>query len=247
MRRIRYYFDIVEENMNNMQLFCFPNAGASSMFFSQWEDSFKNNIQLLPIDIPGRGTSSEYRECDNYQDVIDMTVEIIHNQAKEPFAFLGHCSGGFLAFEVANTLIKKYGIQPIHIFLSSLEPLNQRENVKKIADLSQDEFVSELLKRGGINKEVLENEYLFNYFIPNLRKEIKLYEDYVYVEKSIDIDCVISIMYGRDDHRMNDVNEWKRYIKKNLNIVDFDGNHFYINGQLHEVIEYIIITLENYI
>ena len=39
-----------------LRLFCFPYAGAGALIFRKWSDALPRDIEVCPIQLPGRGT-----------------------------------------------------------------------------------------------------------------------------------------------------------------------------------------------
>ena len=39
----------------SLRLFCFPYAGGSSLIFHTWASSLPKNIEICPVELPGRG------------------------------------------------------------------------------------------------------------------------------------------------------------------------------------------------
>ena len=83
----------------SINLFCFPHAGSSSTFFAPWSKYFSNQVNLFPVQYPGRDNRMQDPMPDTLLEMARQMAEESASLFEKPFVFLGHCSGSFVAFE----------------------------------------------------------------------------------------------------------------------------------------------------
>lgn len=233
--------DCLGGKMNQIKLFCFPYAGGSSSNYMKWRSKLFSSIQLIPIELAGRGRRIQEPFYQSFDAAIDDIVQEIEKHLDgTPFAFFGHSMGSLLAYECAHKLMIKRELLPEVIIFSGKNPPHLKKK-KQIYQLSDVQFRQELLAIGGFEKEIVENTELFNFFIPILRADFRLVETYNYKEKQDKIDSDIVVLYGKNDNltTIEELNEWSIHVKRQPKIYAFDGGHFFINDQFHSIIHLI--------
>lgn len=224
-----------------MILICLPYAGGSKAVYYNWKGKFNNNIKLEPIELKGRGSRySEGYYTDLEDAVNDIYLNIKDKIINEEYAIFGHSMGSLLAFELYYKILESGGRIPKHIFFSGYMAPHCENKDEIIHDLPDDEFISKVLDFGGTPTEVSENKDILELAIPILRNDFKIVELYKYKHKSKPIQCDITILNGREDTMTpEELNGWKLHSTKNVNICTFEGNHFFIDDNLDEIIKLI--------
>jgi surfactin synthase thioesterase subunit/acyl carrier protein len=101
-----------------MRLFCFPYAGGGPAVYSRWSESVPEWVDVVAIDLPGRGHRIDEGALDSITAAADAIVPQILAFLDRPFALFGHCMGAILMYEVAQRLEQKHGKAAAHIFAS---------------------------------------------------------------------------------------------------------------------------------
>ncbi len=100
-----------------MILYCVPHAGSSALNFYQWKLHMIDNIEIVPLELAGRGAKSDqdlYRDFDEAVD--DLVEDIVNYQSDEEYALFGHSLGCWLVYHVYFRLMKKGMKPPVHLF-----------------------------------------------------------------------------------------------------------------------------------
>lgn len=227
-----------------MKLFCLPYAGGSESVFHSWQLRLNPNIQLYPVALKGRGTRFTEGYYSNVEEAVNDIFENIKNQLNNDYAIFGHSMGGLLAYELYYK-IQKSGIKtPKHLFFSGYKaPYISRKRVP-IYNLSDDDFKKKIIDLGGTPKEVINNQELFDLFLPILKNDFKIVDQYIHHQKESKINSDITVFYGEDDINDNqDVNAWKYQANKNFKLYKFRGGHFFVNQEIDRVVSIINKTL----
>lgn len=220
-----------------MKLLCVPYAGATSMNYLQWKKHFNADIQLIPLDPPGRGRRITEACAHSIDEAIQDMVSQIHYllDPNEDYALYGHSMGSLLIYELLHQLKNTTFNIPAHVFLSGRNP-PQYPIPLRISHLNDPEFITEILKYGGTPEGFFENKQLADLFLPILRADYKMVEDYVYVEKEkLPVD--ITYFYSSEDAgiSLDWINRWKELITGDFNIYTFRGAHFFIFEHAKEI------------
>ena len=236
-----------ESEVIKMILFCIPYAGGSEHVYSKWNKSFNNNIIVKPIKLKGRG--SRFNE-DFYNDIYE-SINDIYMQMKpyintHEYAIFGHSMGALLTYELYYKILKEKNPIPKHLFFSGF----RSPSIKKDNDISykmnDTVFLNMIANLGGLPKEFFENDELIELFLPILKNDFKLIEEYHYLKKETKIKCDITILNGIFDKiSYPEKIAWRELCAKSCNLYDFKGDHFFINNCTKEVIKLIENTIQS--
>lgn len=231
--------------MKNITLFCIPYAGGSCFIFNKWEKYMKEYIRLEPIELRGRGRRLNEEFYKNLEEAVDDIFESIKDKIlHDDYAICGHSMGGLLAYELYYKLKKENLRLPKHIFFSGYKPPSILREERQLHLLSDEMFIKEIIKLGGTPEEFLNNKKLLDLFIPILRSDFRMIENYKYKCRKDKIQCDISVFNGnQDDISTEEILKWKEHGKKRVKVYEFDGNHFFINNNIRRITNIINETL----
>lgn len=232
-----------------MKLICLPYAGATAMNYLKWKKLFDDDIQLIPVDPPGRGKRISQKPSvsltDAVTDIFGQVAEILDN-TEEPYALYGHSMGCILIYELLCRLREKQYRLPRHVFLSGRNP-PQYPIPYYVSHLEDKEFILEILKYGGTPDGFFDNQELARLFLPILRADYKMVEEYTYVPQAkLPVD--ITFFYSHHDKgiSMEWVSKWKELIDGEFIVYGFDGGHFFINEKSQEIVDIMNTQLHEY-
>lgn len=222
-----------------VNLFVIPYAGGSASIYRKWSVYIPTEIQLIPLELPGRGARFREPLLDSADLMIRDLLQRIQLLFPTPYAIFGHSLGCLLAVELTNEIAKHGYPLPTALFLSGRNPPDIKSTVIH-SDLSDQELVEELIKMGGTPQEFMLNRELWDIYLPIIRSDLKVVETY---ECNIDtpLDCTIHILNGTHDKNidMDHVNNWARFTSKLYSTIWFEGNHFYIHNFEMGICKYI--------
>ncbi|MPQ34077.1 thioesterase [Clostridium estertheticum] len=228
--------------MKKIKLFCIPYAACPGMNYSKWQQYLHQSIEVYPVELPGRGNRFGLPLLQSMQD----TVNDIYNQIKdhldeEPYAIFGYCMGSYIGYELAHKIINFNHNPPIHMFFCAKEaPHIKRKYDILLHKLPDEYFKAAIAITGGAPKEILEDEEMFNMFLPILRADYKITENYKYCEKPNKLMCDITTLYAKDDiYTINEINAWKIHTSGKFSMHEFVGGHLFINSEPEGIINII--------
>lgn len=229
-----------------MKLFCLPYAGGSASIYYQWKKKLLDyDIQLKAIELMGRGARYGEGFYTDFQDAVnDIYLKIKDEIINDEYAIFGHSMGSLLAFELYYKIVENGGKIPKHIFFSGYGAPHCAREKEPIHNLSDAEFMDEVIKLGGTPIEVVQNDELCKLVTPILKNDFRILELYEYEKRSNPIECDITILNGsKDELTFQELNGWKMHSAKNTRMFIFEGNHFFINNNMKEIINLIKTTL----
>jgi medium-chain acyl-[acyl-carrier-protein] hydrolase len=223
-----------------LRLFCFPYAGGSASVFRAWVNSFPQEIDICPIQYPGREKRIIESPFTSIEPLIDELANVLLPELDIPFAFFGHSLGALISFELARRLQRK-GISPVQLFVSSYHAPGIAKRKAPMHLLPDTEFVERLREYNGTPDAVLQNSELMKVLLPTLRADFALHETYVY-SSGVPLTCPISAFGGIKDLEVksNDLKLWKEQTIDSFKLQMFQGDHFYIHNNDKGLINAIV-------
>ncbi len=232
-------FIIPKPNPNaKVRLFCFPYAGGSPAIFTPWSDKASEYVELVFVQLPGRGARLIEPAIDNMPDIIAELMCHSDYITSKPFAFFGHSLGSRISYELAFQLLDVGLPTPQKIFASASRAPHCISTKPHLHGLPHDEFIAELRDLNGTPKEVLENKELMELLLPLLRADFKIADTYVAAQCALPIP--IHVFHGVDDEILNEhVTAWQELTTQPYQLTEFSGGHFFIHQYADEMISII--------
>lgn len=235
-------------NHKKVKLICIPYAGGMSYTYLVWKKYLPEDIELIPIELPGRGR--RYNE----QLIVDMNdmVHDIFKQIKDiinenEYVLFGHSMGSTITYELIKIIRKNQCREPLHIFYSGRLAPHLNNYYKKISDHPDDSFFEAVYKMGGTPKEVYDIKELRSMYLPVLKADFCLLENYCSGNEIEPSASNISIFYGEQDNNTKTltIKEWRDYSKGVCDFYEFSGEHFFIKDQAESVVKKIVDIIKN--
>jgi surfactin synthase thioesterase subunit len=227
---IEKIFFVPKKNPNcKLRVFCFPFAGGSVNTFYTWLDKISNQVELVFVQPPARGSRIAEKPHESMESLVGELMESVQFICSKPYMLFGHSLGSRVAYELCCHLHRSGKNLPHHFIASGSRGPHVPSDKLKIYDLPQDEFVAELAKLNGTPKEVLANKELLDLLSPALRADFKL-ADTVSTNKII-MPFPITVFNGLEDQDIKPVHlkAWGDLSCYDSEIVNFPGGHFFIN------------------
>lgn len=221
-----------------MNLICFPYAGSTSFNFYKWKDSLDCRINIIPIELPGRGSRGKEQLCESIDEAIDSffsnLLEVIQ---LNDYAIYGHSMGTLFVYETIKRLQNMNMKLPKHIFLSGRLPPHIIDFNNHGTPLNNKEFIDFLVSTKSYSEEFLNSDLFKNYFLPVVRADFKIVEAYQFKEEKIDFNTDLTFLLAENDLWVNSIEslEWSRYTGARFDIVNQAGGHMFLMENSEEV------------
>lgn len=213
-----------------MNIICFPHAGANSTAFFAMKKMLPASFNLQVLEYPGHGKYFKMPLMKRFQSLVDFLVGEVQPFLQPPFVFLGHSMGALVSFEVARKLRELNRPMPDYLLVSGRYAPQKESNAVQLSRLPDDQFSYVLHQLyQGIPETIRTDENLMKVFIPILKADFAVLEDYQYVEKS-PLSCKIIAIAGNQDRVVNEdqLNEWSKQTSSDFKKFIIPGDHFSI-------------------
>lgn len=221
--------------MRKPQLFCITYAGGTADFFSKIRDILAEDIEVYALEYAGHGTRKREAFYENFDAMAEDMAAIIRAQRNKevPYMLFGYSMGTLVAFEV----VKRYMEDdlPDHFFLAAHEPPHLSAARKKISALSDEEFVEEIAKFGGIDERMRKNKRFLQIFLPPMKNDYRYLEEYKWDYNYEKMMCDLTCFYSAEDTNIENIRQWEYYTNACVDFVEFMGNHFFLKGNETEI------------
>lgn len=229
-----------------LRLFCFGYAGGSATIFRTWHQYLPKNVEVCPIEIPGRGKQIKSTP---YQQIEPLIIEIADHiipYLDKPFMIFGYSMGSLISFELCRILRSQHNLLPLHLVVAARRAPQFPAEKPLISHLPDDEFIAELGKFNGTPQVVLDNDELMAIFLPIIRADFTLLESYNYTHQS-PFDFPITTFGGLQDPEVSDngLKAWEMQTNSSFSLKMLDGDHFFINSSKKQLLQYLTKIIVN--
>jgi medium-chain acyl-[acyl-carrier-protein] hydrolase len=223
---------------SNLRLFCFPYAGAGGSIYRSWSDLLAPAVDVYSIQLPGRGSRLKEPLMTDLPPLIQILSQAIQPYLDCPYAFFGHSLGAIISYEVAHQLRQQDQPLPTHLFVSGRRAPQISRPIFPTHLLPDSELIEELRNYGGTPQLALDSSELMQLFLPVLRADLSLDEEYIYTPQGA-LDCSISAFGGIEDRKATyeDLAGWQAQTKQTFNLRLFPGGHFFLNSNLYDILK----------
>ena len=214
------------------RLFCFPYAGGNANVFSRWESFTCGNLEILPVQLPGRQERFLEPAFATIDTLTKELAEVMSPLLDRPYGLFGHSLGALVAFELAHILSQK-GLPPAYLFVSArAAPQKMKTDRKKCSLLDDLHLVKELRDLNGTLPGILENIELLEVLLPSIRSDFSLVDNYIFVPGKR-LRCAISAFGGLLDQKVSrpDLEGWSELSSGKFTLRMFPGDHFFLHRQ----------------
>ncbi|MBV9180772.1 MAG: thioesterase, partial [Acidobacteria bacterium] len=164
-------------------------------------------------------------------------AEAIRATRRAPFVVFGHSLGALLAFELTRRLRRIGSPLPQALLVSGRCAPQLRPNVPLISHLDRAQLVERAAQLfGGITQEVLENHELMELMAEALKADMRISEEYQYVEEE-PLECPIAAFGGDRDPCVSqrELELWREQSRGGFMRDRFPGDHFYFREEQNEL------------
>ncbi|TWW65826.1 S-acyl fatty acid synthase thioesterase, medium chain [Takifugu flavidus] len=184
------------------------------------------HLTVLAVTLPGRESRAKEPFFHSMQQIVDEVIGTLLPVLKEkPFALFGHSFGAFTSLAVAEALKRLHNLEPVHLFLSGASApyvsgpdqtrpddrqtdhfsnifakSEMRLSAPKRSHLSDEDFLKWLTVAGGTPPELLANPQVLQLFLPALKADLHLVENYSCPPPECPLlSCPVTCFDGSDD------------------------------------------------
>lgn len=180
--------------------------------------------------------------------LVEALAQAMVPRPETPFAFWGHSMGALISFELARELRRLGRNGPVALFVSGRTAPQVPDHDPPTFNLPEKEFIAELRRLNGTPKEVLDSPELTQLFLPVIRADFELVENYVY-EPEEPLDCPIHVYGGLEDSAVptGNLKAWQIQTSGPCATRMFPGGHFFVHTCAADVISILRRDVFNYL
>ncbi|MCL2050925.1 MAG: alpha/beta fold hydrolase [Lachnospiraceae bacterium] len=226
---------------DKIQLFCLPHAGTSAFFYYAWNKRLKEKFELFPLELAGRGGRAGEDYHKDFEAAVDDAYKRLVRDIKGNYILLGHCMGGLLVYELAVRLYENDIKGPEHIIFSGQVPPDIREGLLFLGNADDHVLIEQIKKMGGNEEEPLIDDDLKDFFLPILRADCRMFDQYE-MKKKIKLLCDITVLYGDKDLHNDGQNMklWEHFTNGKCDLHELKGDHYFINYSSDKIIDILL-------
>lgn len=211
-----------------VRLICLPHAGANASVYRLWSQGLHTPVEVCSVEYPGHGSRIGESPCSNLVALAHAFADAIVPWLDRPFAFFGHSMGALVAFEASRRLRSEHGFLPFALFTSACRAPHVPDPDPPTFALEEAEFLQELLRLGGTQREVLETPELLELLLPVLRADFEAVQAYEY-HAAAPLACPITTWGGLDDEEVTAeaLADWGEHTTRAFELRWLPGGHFF--------------------
>lgn len=257
LRAPSVWFRTITEEVQDpsIRLICFPAEGSSAASFAGWRDKLPPGIEVLAVELPGRGTREDETSRRELEPLLEkVAVALCHELSGPPFVFFGHRNGGFLAFALAQHLARRGLPSPASLIVSQSQAPTPRDawddaptlrvpRLKPIPgfapssprreEVLSTEVLEELEEVGSVPPGVLADPELSEEVLPAIEADLALRSRWI--PDSLRVTCPIHLMMPEQQADREEAeslqDSWAEWTRANCDVVSVPGGARYVDTQ----------------
>ena len=231
MQRSAWILPLAPSPQTRLRLFCLPYAGGGAAIFHKWRGSLPADVELLPIQLPGRESRWKEPAYTAIKPLVQSLAEALRPYCDLPFAFFGHSMGALISFELIRELRRAYGVTPLHLFVSAHRAPQLPDHEPAFYHLPEPAFVEKIRQLNGTPDEILQNADLMALMLPTLRADFTLCDTYTYAAEP-PLACPITAFGGVHDTLAyrEQLLAWREQTCAAFKLRMLPGGHFFIHS-----------------
>lgn len=225
--------------MKKLNLYFLPFAGGSKYSYHNFVKNAPAEINIIPVEIPGRGSRFREQLLTNIHEIADDVFSQICDGLDVPYGIYGHSMGSLLGYLVTKRILAKGLPAPLHLFFTGASaPSVEKDTVMRYL-LPKEEFRAELKQLGGSPDEILSDDNLMDFFEPILRADFEAVETYDY-QPTEPFSLPVHIIIGTNEKvTYEDAIKWQEETLQKIKVQQLPGGHFFIFDFVPEIINLI--------
>lgn len=238
----KYFILENDPNMDDIKgnLFLFPYAGGGVSSFRGWGKHFLSH-EMYVAQYPGRENRFSEKAISNIDELVKELFEDLKMtfDFNSPYYFFGHSMGTKIVYELALKIKKNDLPNPNGIIISAgRAPCYKEPN--PIYHLDYEGFIEGLRRYDGTPNEILDNNDLIGIFLPTLRADFIIDEDYQDKEGEKLNSKILGLMGDIDEEmEIEELLKWQDYTTEEFSYRYINGKHMFINTSPESVIKAI--------
>jgi surfactin synthase thioesterase subunit len=211
-----------------LTLFSLPCAGASSVMYLRWRKRLPSWIQVLPVELPGRGRRLHEAQESDLDALAALLCDELRSKLPQRYAIFGHSMGALLAYRIAHGLRAGRAPLPVALAVSACVAPSLQDWKRYANKTTDSSLIAELRKQNGTPEEVFESQELLSMTLGLLGADYRACASFRY-QKLPSLPLSIHVFGGRDDEiDPSRLEAWREEGTGPTSLDWFDGGHFFL-------------------
>lgn len=239
------YFPCSVKDSAKIRVFGFPYAGAGVTAFDKFLPDMPEWIDFQPIRLPGRENRVSEPTITEVRKLAKIVAHAIRPLLDKPFAFLGICYGGLLAYELMYEIYQQTDWLAQAIFVIAAPAPSLLPRAHPIHDLPDELMIEQLHHMEGMPPDVLNNEELLPIILPAIRGDFRAIETYIPDTNRQSFSVPLVLFGGHADKTVPqyELEAWTALSNTYVRTYYYDGGHFFYNQHYKAIMDVISNTL----
>lgn len=231
-----------------IQFFIFPYAGGSAVSLKLFIDMIYEEVDVVAVEYPGRGSRSKENFLNSFSDMIEDAADFCcnHRDDRLPYALMGYSMGSIIAYEI---MIRGGIIGDLKHFFAAAEisPKYRSEEFCSIGILTDEMIIERMNGFGGIDSALLKNPRFSSIFLKPAISDYKHLLSYRFNNTNKKVSVNASFLYSEKDTGIDKVKKWEELLDGSFDYHEMGHDHFFINRHYGEMAEIVNEHLKKYI
>jgi medium-chain acyl-[acyl-carrier-protein] hydrolase len=229
-----------------LRLYCLPYAGRGASMYSTWIGAFGPEVEVCPLQLPGRETRLRERSFHEMQELVASVARSIEPELDVPYAVFGHSMGALVSFELARHVVERGRPGPAVVFTSAAGAPPTPRAREDLHLASDEELVRKLRELKGTPEAVLENAELLEILLPIFRADLAVVETYACDEHAT-IEAPLVAFGGDEDDEapFDSLLRWRDRTRGAFGLRMFRGGHYFVHSARDAVVGAVTHELAN--
>jgi medium-chain acyl-[acyl-carrier-protein] hydrolase len=227
-----------------IRLFCFPPAGGGGAAYRGWSSGLPTDVGLYAVTLPGREDRFFEPPLTDLRQVVGEVSRAIAQLTDRPFAIFGHSLGALIGTEVARSLRRSTGRQPVHLFVSGSRAPSMVADPSNRHLWPDEDLLTLLRELNGTPAELLDSPEFARMLLPAFRADLGLIAGYRH-RHDAPLDSPVTATSGTDDPALDpgDLRAWAELTVGPTSVATFPGDHFYLQQEPRALLRLISARL----
>lgn len=220
----------------HVKLLVLPCAGASATMYLRWRRWLPAWVQLLPVELPGRGGRLDEPCVEDYERLVAQLCDEHAGTMRGDYVLFGHSMGAMLAHGIARRQ-RELGRPAPSLLFASGSPAPSQHDPKRFEGKDDDaSLIADMRKQGGTPEEVYACEELMRLTLDTLRADYRACASFRYGAPA-SLPFPLHVFAGSDDDIAGQrIEAWRQEAAGAFSLDWFDGGHFFVRQREPEVL-----------
>lgn len=221
-----------------MKIIFLHHAGGDQYAFKKFKNLIdQNGWEAVYFDLPGHGDRFTEPLIDDIHSIVEETYNSLHHHFVDDYAIFGTSMGTLIAYLLAHKLNDNQKTLPRHLFLASRRCPDSHLRFPRVAHLPEEDFWEKVRIYGGCPPALIKHKELREVYEPLLRADFRALEEYQPMKRNL-LDIPTTILLGKQDLiTFEEMTTWQNHFKPEIDILEFDGGHFFCYLHAEEVLK----------